>query len=102
MTKAYIVFHTHHEHSEDICDLYNSEYIEKVFDSEVKAVNYIFKKIKNDHEMLDVTHPGDETIIKHKPSLFRIHRYLVTYSWERMDGNVYILDSYRYETHDVG
>lgn len=100
MAKVYIVYSMYHEHDDIGEDAYTSESIERVFDSEEKAVNYIREKIKNDHERVDAEYPDDEHVIKHCPDDKQTHQSMGVMSFE-YDCLTYMCMCYRWASYDV-
>jgi hypothetical protein len=101
MAKIYVVFSLYNEVSKGGEDIYNSENITKVFDSEEKAINWIHEEIKHELED-DVGHRyPNSNIIRHIPDVNHFHSWIPIMSWEVNDEDVYICQRYMYEPHDV-
>lgn len=100
MTKVYLVYSMYHEHDINGEDPYTSENVERVFDSEEKAIDYIREQIKNDHERVDAVYPDDEHLIKYYPSdeEIRNSRYVMSYEYNCL---TYITMNYRWVSYDV-
>lgn len=101
MARVYVVFRMHHEHSDDPVDLYTSETLEKVFKNEDNAIDYIYDRIRDDHKCVDESYPNDEHVVKYEPDTNRIREGWIVESWERSEGNMYMIESYRYESYHV-
>ena len=100
MAKVYVVFSMYHEHGDIGEDAYTSEIIEKMFDSEKKAVNYIREAIKRDHERVDAVYPDDEHVTKYYPDDEQIRDSMSVMSYE-YNCLTYIVMHYRLETYNV-
>ena len=100
MAKVYIVYSMYHEHDSIGEDAYTSESIERVFDSEEKAVNYIREAIKSDHERVDTEYPDDEHVTKHYPDNEQIRESMAVISWE-YNCLTYMAMHYRWASYEV-
>lgn len=82
MAKVYVVYSMYHEHDNSYEDVYSSESMERIFDSEEKAINYIREKIKDDHKCVDADYPNDEHVFKYYPDDDAIRQSMSVMSFE--------------------
>ena len=99
MDKVYIVRHLYHEHVPNEC--YASDSIGKVFDSEEKAIQYIYDRIKVDHEYVDITTSDKKYYSKYDLNMDNIKMGEVVESYEYENDGFYKLVSYMYNPYDV-
>lgn len=100
MPKVYIVHHMYHEQDAAAEYVYDSDVVVKVFDSEIKAVQYIYDRVKNDQECADERYPGED-IIKYEPNMYAISSDGVVESLLRYCGDLNIFEYYRYESCEL-
>ena len=101
MKQVYVVFQNYYEDMDRHADIYNNEYMEKIFDSEDKAIAYIKDAFKEHHDRAMKIYP-DEELKLYDSSMYHIcagEIVRVLDIWA--DYGFKLAIHYRYEIYDV-